>query len=145
MTPNDIERFGYGNEVFFLDLEQRIMLDVVRRLKDAKVITRTADFQLNRLSDLGYSDQEIKDMLQETLNASDAYIDSIYDKALKTEYIDNEVLYKAVGKSFIPYEKNAFVRQLVMAARKQTKNEMRNITKTMGFVVNDRNGQVFKE
>ena len=145
MTPNDIERFGYGNEAFFLDLEQRIMLDVVRRLKDAKVITRTADFQLNRLSDLGYSDQEIKDMLQETLNASDAYIDSIYDKALKTEYIDNEALYKAAGKSLIPYEKNAFVRQLVLAARKQTKNEMRNITKTMGFVVNDRNGQVFKE
>ena len=53
MTPDDIERFGYGNEAFFLDLEQRIMLDVVRRLKDAKVITRTADFQLNRLSDLG--------------------------------------------------------------------------------------------
>ena len=145
MTPNDIERFGYGNEAFFLDLEQRIMLDVVRRLKDAKVITRTADFQLNRLSNLGYSDQEIKDMLQETLNASDTYIDSIYDKALKTEYIDNEALYKAAGKSFIPYEKNAFVRQLVIAARKQTKNEMRNITKTMGFVVNDRNGQVFKE
>ena len=145
MTPDDIERFGYGNEAFFLDLEQRIMLDVVRRLKDAKVITRTADFQLNRLSNLGYSDQEIKDMLQETLNASDTYIDSIYDKALKTEYIDNEALYKAAGKSFIPYEKNAFVRQLVIAARKQTKNEMRNITKTMGFVVNDRNGQVFKE
>lgn len=75
MTPDDIERFGYGNEAFFLDLEQRIMLDVVRRLKDAKVITRTADFQLNRLSNLGYSDQEIKDMLQETLNASDTYID----------------------------------------------------------------------
>lgn len=145
MTPDDIERFGYGNEAFFLDLEQRVMQDVVRRIKGAKVITRTADFQLNRLSDLGYSDQEIKDMLQNTLDASDAYIDSIYEKALQTEYIDNEDLYKVVGKTFIPYEKNTFIRQIIKAARKQTKDEMRNITRTMGFVVNDRNGQVFKE
>lgn len=145
MTPDDIERFGYGNEAIFLNLEQRIMQDVVRRLKSAGVITRTADYQLNRLSALGYSDTEIKSMLQDTLNTSDAYIDEVYDKALHTEYIDNEHLYKAVGKDFIPYEKNSFVKQIVKAARKQTKDELRNITQTMGFVINEGNGQVFKE
>lgn len=145
MTPDDIERYGYGNEFLFYDLEQRIMADVVRRLKSAGVITRTADFQLNRLSDLGYSDQEIKAILKETLQASEDYINAIYDKALKTEYIDNESLYKAVGKEFIPFEENSFIQQIVTAAKLQTRNELKNMTKSLGFAVDERSGKEFKD
>ena len=39
----------------YQDLEERIMQDIVRRIVKAGEITRTADWQINRLRLLGYS------------------------------------------------------------------------------------------
>ena len=90
INPDDLEEYGYGNETIFADLEQRILKDIVRRIKNAGVITRSADFQLNQLKKLGFSDKDIKSMLQDALKASDQYINNLYEKALETDYIDNK-------------------------------------------------------
>lgn len=145
MTPEDIERFGYGNEAIFLELEQRILEDIVRRIKNTGVITRSADYQMNRLIDYGYSEKEIKELLRDTMAVSEAYIDAIYQSAIQTDYIDNKKLYEALGKEFISFEDNDFIQQLVSAVKEQTKAEIQNITRTLGFVIRSKDGTVVKE
>ena len=57
-------------ERHFLNLEQAILEDIVRRIKKAGKITSTADWQINRLRIIGYSSEDIEKMIKETLNLS---------------------------------------------------------------------------
>ena len=81
MTPEEIEALGYGNEIMWLDLEQEIINDIARRIKETGVVTRTADYQLNQLQQIfGYSDKQTTELLKKTITQSDEYIDGIREK-----------------------------------------------------------------
>lgn len=141
MTPEDIERLGYGNESIWLQLEQEVMQDIARRIKQTGVVTRSADYQLNQIqSIMGYSDKQMKELLKETMATSDAYINKVFDEAVKTDYIDNKELYKATGVKFIPYAENAVIQTLVRTLKDQSKQEMENFSRSLGFVVSDQTG-----
>lgn len=135
LTEREIEAFGFGHEAIFKDLEKAIMSDIVRRIRQTDVITRSADFQLNHLKMLGMSDYEIKKMAEQYIQASDDYLDRVFANAIETDYIDNKELYKAQGKEFIPFEDNEMIQQWIQAVKLQTKDEMRRLTESMGFVV----------
>lgn len=135
LTEREIEAFGFGHEAIFKDLEKAIMSDIVRRIRQTDVITRSADFQLNHLKMLGMSDYEIKKMAEQYIQASDDYLDRVFANAIETDYIDNKELYKAQGKEFIPFEDNEMIQQWIQAIKLQTKDEMRRLTESMGFVV----------
>lgn len=141
MTPEEIEALGYGNEIIWLDLEE-IINDIARRIKQTGVVTRTADYQLNQLQRIyGYSDKQMTDLLKQTINQSDAYVDKVLEQAIHTDYIDNKDLYKAVGKTTVPYDKNVVIQSLVYNLKAQCKGEINNISKTLGFVVNGATGK----
>lgn len=144
LTEADIERLGYGHEAIFADLQQQILSDIVRRIKATDVITRTADFQINQLKLLGMSDREIYEMLHEALGRSDQYIDQVFKEAIETDYIDNKELYKARGREFIPFEENVYIQDWINAVSKQTKEEMHNLARQIGFVVRDNDGWITK-
>lgn len=142
MTPEEIEALGYGNEIIWLDLEQEIINDIARRIKQTGVVTRTADYQLNQLQRIfGYSDKQMTDLLKQTIAQSDAYVDKVLEQAIQTDYIDNKNLYKAMGKAAVPYDKNAVIQSLVYNLKAQCKGEINNISKTLGFVVNGTTGK----
>ena len=140
ITPEQLESYGYGNEEIFAGLEQRIMDDIVRRIKDAGVITRSADFQINELRRLGFSNADIKSMLQDALDASDAYIEELYQTAIETDYISNKQLYDALDKRFIPFKQNTWLQNMISAAKNQTKAEMHNLSNSLGFVIRTKDG-----
>lgn len=142
LTEREIEAFGFGHEAIFKDLEKAIMSDIVRRIKQTDVITRSADFQLNHLKMLGMSDYEIKKMAEQYIQASDDYLDRVFANAIETDYIDNKELYKAQGKEFVPFEDNEMIQQWIQAIKLQTKDEMRRLTESMGFVVQTGNRKV---
>lgn len=135
ISPEDMETYGYGHESIFLDLEQRILKDIVRRIKSTGVITRSADFQLNQLKRIGFSDKDIKEMLTETLKLSNEYVDNLYTEAIKTDYIDNKLLYEATSTDFLPFEKNILLQNNIKALKKITNDEMKNLSRSLGFVV----------
>lgn len=65
--PNELEAIPLELESQFKDLENRIMQDIVRRLKNnGNEIIRSADWQLHRLNELGKSKDEIKQFIFET-------------------------------------------------------------------------------
>ena len=91
-------------EKHFSDLEMRIMEDIVRRIRKTGKITSTADWQINRLKILGYSSEDIENMLKEALNKSYPEMFELYDKVIEWEYVRNKDIYEQINAEFIPYE-----------------------------------------
>lgn len=132
LTADEIESLPIGLEKQFRQLEKRIMRDIIRRLKNAEEITRTADWQIYRASELGKAADDIKKEITETLGASEDEVNKIYTDAAKTDWARSKKLYKSVGQAAIAYKDNEPLKQLVAAIKKQTADELRNITRTLG-------------
>ena len=144
LTESQIERYGYGNERIFYDLENQLMEDIVRRIKKTGEITSTADYQIMQLKALGLSNDEITEQIKKALNASDEYVDELYREAMKNEWNDAKDLYAGMGQAYVKFEDNAFIQNLIGGAFMQTSGEMVNMTGTMGFVVGGKSLELSK-
>lgn len=127
------EKLSRKIEKYYSDLEDRIMQDIVRRIRQYGKITSTADWQINRLVALGNSSEDIEKMIKETLDASYPEMFELYDQVIDWEYVRNKDIYEQINAEFIPYEENEELQQMTEAMMRQTKGELENITKTMGF------------
>lgn len=129
-------------EKHFLDLEQMILEDIVRRIKKAGKITSTADWQINRLQIIGYSSEDIEKMIKTTLNLSYPEVFELYDKVIDWEYVRNKDIYEQINAEYIPYEDNEELQQLTEGFIRQSNDELRDITKSMGFYVDYGGGRL---
>ena len=125
----------------FSDLEERIMQDIVRRIKKTGKITSTADWQINRLRILGHSSEDIEQMLKEALNASYPEMFELYDQVIDWEYVRNKDIYEQVNAEYIPFEENEELQQITEALVRQSGEELENITRSLGFYLDYGNGQ----
>lgn len=140
--PNEIEAMPLELEKLFKELEQRVMADIVRRIKINGEVTRAADWQIYRLQELGKAQEEVKRYIQEALQLSDAEIDKLYSEALKSGYVRDEKLYESMGVEQIPFAENEPLQQLVAAVKAQTADELQNITQSLGFAVRQTDGRL---
>ena len=140
LTPAELERIPIEIQKLMLDLSMRIMEDAVERVSMIDSISRTADNELFRLNNIGVSSATIRKAIKNTLQKTDAEIDMIYDGIIKEGYTRDETLYNAVGKPFTRYEDNGQLQQLIEAVKRQTKDEIRNITQTTAYRLNGPGG-----
>lgn len=125
-------------------LEMSIMEDIIRRIRKAGTITDAADWQIQRLIILGNSTQDIEDLVRKAVGGSEAEVRRIYAEVIEREYTRDRSLYEKIGKDFIPYEQNPELQQLVDALVQQSSEELYNITRSTGFMLdNGRGGKVF--
>ena len=117
----------------YADLEVRIIQDIVRRIKKTGEIASTADWQINRLKILGYSSEDIENALKDTLNASYPEMFELYDKVIDWEYVRNKDLYEQINAEYIPFEENEHLIQVTSAIKKQSLEDLENITRSLGF------------
>lgn len=117
----------------YADLEVRIMQDIVRRIKKTGEITSTADWQINRLKILGYSSEGIENALKGTLNTSYPEMFELYDKVINWEYVRNKDVYEQINAEYIPFEENEHLIQVTSAIKKQSLEDLENITRSLGF------------
>lgn len=127
------EKLSRQIEKNYSDLEMRIMEDIVRRIKKAGEITSTAEYQINILSILGNSSEEIEKMIKETLNASYPQMFELYDKVIDWEYVRNKDIFEQINAEFIPYEENEQLQQITNVLIQQTDTDLKNITQSLGF------------
>lgn len=125
----------------FTALEDRIMQDIVRRINMTGQITSTADWQINRLKILGYSSEEIEASLKETLNATYPEMFELYDKVINWEYVRNKDIYEQINVEYIPYEENEQLKQITEGIMRQTRDELDNITQSLGFYLDYGDGK----
>lgn len=143
LTANEIERFSIAFDAPMRNLENRIMEDIIRRLKaNGNEITRAADWQINRLYELGMSKKDIENAIKQSLDLSDEDIHKMYSEVLKTDYLRNAELYKATGKNQIPLAENFALQRMLNAVSDQTYGTLKNITNSLGFSVRNSAGRL---
>lgn len=139
-TPSDLEKIPIKLEQRMAELEERIMEDVIRRIRINDEITRSADWQIYRMVQMGQSTEYIQKQIKETLKLTEDEINNLYDGAIKSGYVRDKVIYEKIGAEFIPFKENKELQQLIQAVISQTKGEIENITRTLGFAI-DMNGK----
>ncbi len=125
----------------YRQLELDIMRDIVRRIKKTSEITSSADWQIMRLTIMGNSSEEIRNMIKEAGELSENDMQKLFNDVIEKEYTRSADLYKEVGANFVPYEKNTEMQQLTQALITQSNNELKSITGTMGFMLDYGDGQ----
>ena len=96
-------------------------------------ITSTADWQINRLKIPGYSSEDIENALKDTLNASYLEMFELYDKVIDWKYVRNKDIYEQINAEYIPFEENKHLIQVTSAIKKQSLEDLENITRSLGF------------
>ncbi len=133
-----------GVEKKMRELEVEIMKDVIRRVRKAGTITETADWQVQRLYILGNSSEDINKLINKAVYGDEEMVRKLYDEVIEREYTQQKEIYETSGNSFIPYEKNIELQQLIDAMVKQGTEDLFNITKSTGFVIpRGEGGRVF--
>lgn len=135
MSPEEMEKIPQKIEQMMYGLQQRIMEDVVRRIQIAGEITSTTDYLINKYRLLGGTTEFIESEIKRLTGLTDLEIQRIYEKVITEAYARNEGIYTKLNTEFIPYEENDELQILVSSIINQTKNELSNITGSMGFMV----------
>lgn len=143
MNKLDIEKMSLRMESIWMDAENRIIQDIVRRIRKAGKITSTADYQINRLVEMGKSTEEVERILKDALKATYPEMFKLYDEIAEWQYVRDKSIYEQVNREFIPAEENEQLKQVSQAVRKQTQDELQNLSRSYGFSVLMGNRRVF--
>ncbi len=143
MQPKEMEHLPLQLEKMFLELQNRIMRDVVRRIKKTGGITSTADYQLNRIQIIGNSTEFIESEIKRLSGLTDPELWEIYDTVIEKDYTRVKEIYEQVNANFTPYEDNEQMQMWAKAILSQTKHEIQNITRSMGFALDYGGKKVF--
>lgn len=135
LTPNELEAIPEQLVKIFRQLELDVMNDIIERIAVNKDISRTADWEISRLYELGVSKRAIKKRIKDALKLSTREINLIYKNVIWQDYARYEPIYRTKGKPWIPYEKNRQLQQLVSGIKEQTLGAFKNITQSLGFAV----------
>lgn len=141
MKPEYQSILSAGIEKKYRMLEQEIMSDVVRRIQKTGKITSTADWQLQRYMVLGHSTEDVENIIRSAVGGD--YVDTfrLYDEVIETEYVRSKAMYEQVNALFTPYEQNYELQQITNALIQQSNDELSNISKSLGFMVDMGNGR----
>ena len=126
----------------YINLEERIIQDIVRRIKKTGEITSTADWQINRLRIIGYSTEDIEKMLKETLNKSYPEMFELYDNVINWEYVRNKDIYEQINAEYIPFKENNHILQMIEAITQQGVEDLENVTRSLGFYIDQRGQKI---
>ena len=135
MTQGDIEKLTITMEKAAAKLEQDIMLDIVRRIKANEGMTSTAEYQIQRLRQLGLADQYIREEIQTYLKASAEEMDRIFRDVPESEYNKFGSLYQQMGMEQTPFGNHTAIQAVIAATMTQTDSTFKNISQSLGFTV----------
>ncbi len=124
-----------GIEKKYLTLEEEIEKDIVRRIRKARKITSTADWQIQRYIILGHSTEDVEHIIRSAVGGDLADTFKLYDEVIEQEYVRSKAIYEQVNAHFVPYEQNYELQQLTNALIQQSNDELFNISKSLGFMV----------
>ena len=135
MMQGGLEGIPIPLERTMSELEMRIMADIVRSIRVNGFSTAKTDWQIQRMIQLGESEENIKQWIRETLAVTDAELDHIFSDTVYEQYYGYQRAYGEVGRKQIPFAENLELQVLLESVKVQTKAEFRNLTNSLGFVI----------
>ena len=133
LTPEQLAAIGDYFLKLFEDYEDAVIRDIARRLSKTGELTETAQLQIMRLMELGESRDEIARLTAELLDLSDKTVAELMQYAAEQSTDFREAVFDRAGTTQQEILGNAQTQRMLEAAISQTQNEMRNITRSMGF------------
>lgn len=134
MKPNK-EKSSLRMESLWMDAENRIIQDIIRRIAKYGKITSTADYHINRLIEMGKSTEEVEKIIKDALKLTYPQMYELYDEVANWEYVRNKDLYLQINGNFVPPEDNEQLKQVSDAVKGQTADELKNLAQSYGFSV----------
>lgn len=135
MDPGRLEEIPVPFEQALSSLEQRVMTEIVRAIRINGFSTSTADWQTEKLIQMGKSEAEIQRYVQEALQLTNEELEKVYSDEVYAHYYGYSRAYKKSGFEQIPLEQNAVLQSVMNAAKVQTRDTFRNMTASMGFAI----------
>lgn len=134
LTPEYLKDLPTNLVQVFEKLEEQIIEDIARRIKEDMELSETADYQIDMLNKMGYSLDEIEKMISKATKIGEKEIEEMLKDSSYLSYENDKELYKKGGKK-LP-DMTPMMDSFIKATIKQTKGELRNLTNTMGFIDN---------
>lgn len=122
-------------------LEEEIEKDIVRRVQKAGGITSAADWQIQRYMILGHSTEDVENIVRQAVGGDWSDTFKLYDEVIKQEYVRSKAVYEQINAYFVPYEQNYELQQITNALIQQSNDELYNISRSLGFMVDMGNGR----
>ena len=135
MTQGEIESLTIAMEKAASRLEMDIMKDIVRRIKANEGLTSTAEYQIDRLRQMGLADDYIKKEIQTYLKVSDDEMDRIFRNVPENEYGKYSSMYQDMGIDQKPFGNHVTIQSMIDSSLRQTAGTFQNISQTLGFAV----------
>ena len=124
----------------FSQLESDIINDICRRIKKANYnMTATADWQIYKMQQMGYSQKEVQKLISKALNISDKMVRDIMTDACSYSVDNDNKIYRKAKEhgvnlaSVYDLADTPNLKALLDAGIKQTQWELRNFTQTMAI------------
>lgn len=132
ITPDYLESVPDPLVGLYTDLEEKILKDICRRFKLSGEATESAIAQMKILQERGVSLDDIEKFVRETLNLSEKELDKIIDRAVdrNRQYYD-----RLIEKADILNAEFRGLDREIAAIRRQTHDELFNLTQSMGFAI----------
>lgn len=137
MTPEYLQAAPGYLISLYEDFEADVLNDLCRRLQLSGTVTESALNQIRVLQQQGRSFPYIEKRLQQLTGSSQREIDRMFDEAVER----NAAYYREViDRSVITAPQSDWEQMLIQqtdAIRRQTQEEFRNLTQSMGFAIRE--------
>lgn len=134
LTPEFLASFPQPIFDLFQELEDEILADISRRIAKTGKITDTAQWQMDRLDAILSTDEKIKKAISNTDKQAQKEIEKMLTEAAQTSFDAEAAIYHAANKPVRKLADYSELEILIESITRQTQGELKNLTRTMGFV-----------
>lgn len=120
--------------------EEAIFTDIAKRIKKTGSITDDSEWQLMRLSEIGYAVDFMQSKLAQFTEQTEDEIKRLFFETAQVSDDFYKEVYAKTGKPFVPLEENEYMKQMISACAEQTSNEFKNFTGSTGFRIRKPDG-----
>lgn len=138
LTPEYLKEQPEHIVKIFEKLEEEIIKDIARRIKEGMELTETAEYQIKIMLEMGYELKDIKKEIDKKTKIAEKQVEKILYKSAELSYKNDRKLYKKGGKDLPSLDKNPAMMNFIEASIKQTQGSLKNLTNTLGFIDNRR-------
>ena len=134
LTPEQTQGLEVAFERLADPITEYLIRDIARRVAEVGQFTSTAAYEIWRLQELGNSRDEIEKAVARSLDKEVPEVQALFRQAAEVGY-DFDIGH--LSRDAVSFADNASVQQIVDAAVKLAGEDLRNLTRTMGFQTPD--------
>lgn len=134
LTPEQTQGLEVAFERLADPITEYLIRDIARRVAEVGQFTSTAAYEIWRLQELGNSRDEIEKAVARILDKEVPEVQALFRQAAEVGY-DFDIGH--LSRDAVSFADNASVQQIVDAAVKLAGEDLRNLTRTMGFQTPD--------